>query len=182
MVHDEAEVVEALVAREHRGLPDLALLDLTVAEDGVGTVVLVPVLGGERHAHGSADALAERAGGHVDARGVVHVRVALQAAADVAQRLELLNGEEPAARENGVERGGRVALGEDEAVAVGLVGIGRVDVHVLEVQVGQDVRDGQRPAGVARLGGVNAGNDAATDLVRDASQLLVGHSASLSSV
>lgn len=61
-------------------------------------------------------------GGHVDARGVIHVGMALQVAADVAQRLEILLGEESALGEHGVQARRAVTLGKHEAVAVGLAG------------------------------------------------------------
>ena len=181
MVDDHAEVVELLVAGKHGGLPDLALLALAVAQQGVGAIVVAPVLGGNGHTHGGGDALAERTGGHVDARGVVHVGMALQVAADVAQRLQVLLGEEPALGEHGVQTRRAVALGKHKAITVGLAGIGRVDVHFLKVQIGHDVGSAERTARMAGLGSVHAGDDALPYLVGNLFELFVAHCAFLSS-
>ena len=181
MVDDHAEVIELLVAGKHGGLPDLALLALAIAQQGVRAVSIAPVLGGNRHTHGGRDTLAERAGGHVDARGVVHVGMTLQVAADMAQRLEVLLGEEPALGEHGVQARSAVALGEHKAIAVGLAGIGRVDVHFLKVQIGHDVGSAERTARMAGLGSVHAGDDALPYLVGNLFELFVAHCAFLSS-
>ena len=181
VVDDHAEVIELLVAGKHGGLPDLALLALAVAQQGVGAIVIAPVLGGNGHAHGGGDALAERTGGHVDARGVVHVGMALQVAADMAQRLEILLGEESALGEHGVQTRRAVTLGKHEAIAVGLAGIGRVDVHFLKVQIGHDVGSAERTARMAGLGSVHAGDDALPYLVGNLFELFVAHCAFLSS-
>ena len=139
------------------------------------------MLGGNGHAHGGGDALAERTGGHVNARGVVHVGVTLQGAADVAQRLEILLGEESALGEHGVQTRRAVALGKHEAIAVGLAGVGRVDVHFLKVQIGHDVGSAERTARMAGLGSVHAGDDALPYLVGNLFELFVAHCAFLSS-
>ena len=139
------------------------------------------MLGGNRHAHGGGDALAERAGGHIDARGVVHVGMTLQVAADMAQRLEILLGEEPTLGEHGVQARSAMALGEHKTVAIGLAGIGRVDVHFLKVQIGHDVGSAERTARMAGLGSVHAGDDALPYLVGNLFELFVAHCAFLSS-
>ena len=175
MVDDQAEVVQLLVAREHGGLPDLALLDLAVTKQAVGAIGIAPVLGGERHAHGSRDALAQGAGGHVDARGIVHVGVALKVAADMAQGLEVLLGEEATLGEGRIQRGSAVALGEHEAVAVGATRVCRIDVHLLEVEVGDDVGGAERTTGVPGLRCVRADHDPPPDLIGNLDEFLIAH-------
>ena len=59
VVDDHAEVIELLVAGEHGSLPDLALLALAIAQQGVRAISIAPVLGGNRHTHGGGDALAK---------------------------------------------------------------------------------------------------------------------------
>jgi hypothetical protein len=139
------------------------------------------VLGGNGHAHGGGDALAERTGGHVNARSVVHVGMTLQVAADVAQRLKILLGEEPTLGEHSVQTRCTVALGKHKAIAVGLAGMGRVDVHFLKVQIGHDVGSAERTARMAGLGSVHAGDDALPYLVGNLFELFVAHCAFLSS-
>ena len=107
--------------------------------------------------------------------------MALQVAADMAQRLEVLLGEETALGEHGVQARRAVALGEHKAIAVGLAGIGRVDVHFLKVQIGHDVGGAERTARMAGLGSVHAGDDALPYLVGNLFELFVAHCAFLSS-
>ena len=107
--------------------------------------------------------------------------MSLQVAADVAQRLEILFGEEPALGEHGVQTRCTVALGEHETIAVGLAGIGRIDVHFLEVQVGHDVGGAERTARMAGLGSVHTGDDALPYLVGNLFELYIAHCAFLSS-
>ena len=59
VVDDQAEVIERVVARKHSGLPHLALLNLAVAQQGIGAIDIAPMLSGKRHSHGSGDALAK---------------------------------------------------------------------------------------------------------------------------
>ena len=51
VVDDHTEVIELLVAGKHGGLPDLALLALAIAQQGVRAISIAPVLGGNGHAH-----------------------------------------------------------------------------------------------------------------------------------
>ena len=72
-------------------------------------------------------AMAKRAGGHVDAGRLVHVRVALQHAVEAAQRVQVRALEVALLGQGGIPDGAGVALGEDEAVAIGPVGPGWID-------------------------------------------------------
>ena len=83
VVVDDDEAAEAQVAGEGGGLVADALHEVAVAGDHVGAVVdevgaeagPQPALG-DGHADGVGEALAERAGGDLDAGGVVHLGVA----------------------------------------------------------------------------------------------------------
>ena len=122
--------VERLVAGKHRGLPVLALLHLAVAEEhedaaGVPAVALGVEAQAERHAG------AHRAPGRASPcrpprPGSVAVGVALQAAAHLAEREDLIVGDVAELHQKRVERGRRMTLGEHEAVALGVLGIGGV--------------------------------------------------------
>ena len=106
--------------------------------------------GGHRHADRVADALAERAGGGLDAGGVPVLGVARGQRAPGPQRLEVVELEPVAGQvELDVEREAGVAGGEDEPVAAGPVRVGRVVPQVaLEEQVRRR-REAHRRAGVA---------------------------------
>ena len=112
-VVDQREVAELAGRRrcEEASARD-ALLDVAVAADaedpvverrgavrGVGVEQAALPAGGHRHADGVADALAERAGGGLDAGGVAVLGVAGRLAAPGPQRLEVLELQAPAAEE-----------------------------------------------------------------------------------
>ena len=118
-----------------------ALHQAAVAEEDPGAVIDEGVAGavelgseqllGERHAHGVGQALAERAGGGLDAGRVADLGVAGGAAVELAEALEFFHRQLVAAEvEQGVEQHRAVAVGEHEAVTVGP---GRVRRVVLQV-------------------------------------------------
>ena len=117
---------------------------------------------GERHAVGNREALAQRTSGHVHARGIGHVGVALQVRAILAQGDEVLTREVTALGEGRVQRRRRMALREHQTVTLGIVGVLGVDVHLVKIEHRQDVGAGKRAARVAgacrseRLDDVNA--------------------------
>ena len=67
------------------------------------------------------------------------VGVPLEAAAELAQGGQLLPGEITQAGQDGIERRGAVALGEDEAVPVGPAEIAGPGAHLGKEQGHQDV-------------------------------------------
>ena len=163
-VQKDAEIVQLVVGRKHKGLPALALLDLAVAHDGVDPHLIQPLdLGAQGHAAGGGDALAQAAGGHIHAGDGVHIGVALQAAAQLAQGGQLLRGEKAALGQGCIKGRGRMALGKDQPVPLGPGGVGGVDPHLPEVQKGQHLRDGQAAARVAAFGAVGAFDHAKAD-------------------
>jgi hypothetical protein len=137
VVVDHDEPAEAEVAGERGGLVADALHEVAVTRDHEGVVVAQlgaeagaqPALG-DRHAGAVADALAERAGGDLDALGVVPFGVARRLRLPLAERLEVVELQAvPGQVEHRVEEDRRVAGGEDEPVAVGPVGLARVVLH-----------------------------------------------------
>jgi len=134
-----AEIVEMILGGGHHGLPDLALGQLAVAKNGVDAVVLVGLLAGQRHAGRHGNALAQGAGGHVDAGIIVHLDVAGHVALDAAEHFEVFHGEEAAQRQHGVDGGRAVALGHHKPVAVGVLRVLGIDAHLGEIQIRQHV-------------------------------------------
>ena len=77
-VNDHAQVIQVVLVGKHHGLPNLALLDLTVAQKGVHpNIILAQELGALGHTAGGADALTQRAGAHIHAGHRVHIGVTL---------------------------------------------------------------------------------------------------------
>ena len=154
-VDDGHKVVQVLMGGPHGGLPNLALLALAVAEQAEHTLRLARQLQAGGHAGGDGQALAERTGGNLDARAQVAVGMALQARAQLAQRLELLAREIAGMRERCVQRGRRMALRQNEPVAVLPLRLLRIMIHhAAEIQRGEDVGARKRAAGMSasRLG------------------------------
>ena len=149
---------------KHKGFPALALFDLAVAHDGIDVQGLACVLGTQCHAGGGRDALAQAAGGHIHARHTVHIGVALQVAADLAQSLEVFHREEAALGQRCVQAGGCVALGEHQTVTVRVLRSLRIDVHLYKIEVGQHFGDVQAAARMAALGAVCALDHAHADV------------------
>ncbi len=167
------EAAEAEVAGQRGRLVGDALHEAAVAGDHVG--VVVAHVGTEAVAHhtlgdGQADrvaeTLAQRPRGHLDARRVAALGVARRLAAPLAELAQVLEREVvPGQVQEGVLEDARVAVGENETVTVGPVGIARVVVHDAGPQhVGErGQRHGcTRVSGLGRLGRVHG--DATDDV------------------
>ena len=79
----------------------------------------------------------------------------LQARADLAQGGKFFHGEEAAQCQGAVQAGGSMALAQHKAVTILPLGVLRVDLHALKVQIGEQVSSGKASAGVAAVAGVN---------------------------
>ena len=163
-VQHNAQVGKAVVCGKHEGFPALALFHLAVAQDGVDVDGLTGVLGTQCHAAGGRHALTQTAGGHIHARGLVHVGVALQIAADLTQGLKVFHREIAALCQRCIQCRCCMALGQHQTVAVGHLGILRVNVHFHEIEVAQQLGDIQTAARMAALCAVRALDHAHADV------------------
>ena len=176
------ELAQAPGAGERAGFVRDAFHQAAVAQEHIGVVIddFMPgavELGGEdllgqRHAHGVGDALAERAGGGLDAGGVAVFGVAGGLAVELAEALQLGDRQVVAGQvQQRVDQHRAVAIGEHEAVAVGPLGVGRVVAQVMTPQHLGDLGHAHRRARVAGVGllhGVHRqGADCAGDGVED---------------
>ena len=94
----------------------------------------------------------------------------LQAPSELAQRLELFNGEIARMGQGRVKGGRRMALGHDEAVAVLFLRVPRVVIqHAAEVERREDVDAGEEVAGV--LVGTDAGDAVINELAESLREL-----------
>ena len=157
-VDDRGQVVEPVEGGVLERLPHRALGHLGVAAQAPHAVgQAVELLARERHADRDRQALAERAGGHVDPRDD-RDRVALELGAERAERQQLLVGDRAGRLEHRVVQRRRVALGEDQVVVVRVLRVLVVEPEVLlhqdRHQVGRRHR-GRRVAGVGRRGGAD---------------------------
>src|SRR5215204_2239012 len=151
-VQDGREVVELVEGGVLEGLPHRTLRHLGVAAKHPDTIgESVQVLAGEGHADPYGQSLAQRPRGHVYP-GDLGRRVSLQAAAELAERHELLVRDRARRFIDGVEQRGGVAFGEDEVVVVGVFGVVEVVAEVLAQEHGQQVGRRHGRGGVSRPG------------------------------
>ena len=93
-------------------------------------------------------------------------------AANVAQCQQITFGEEAALCQCGVQAGSGMALGENETVTILPLGIGRIYIQFLGVEIGKHIRSRQTAAGVTCLGCVGSFDDAHANLAGHGHQLL----------
>ena len=160
VVEHDVEPSEPEVAGERRGLVADAFHQAAVAGDRPDVVVDEPGAEavaqdalGDRHADGVGEALAERAGGDLDAGRVPGLGVAGRARPERAERLQVVELEPVAAEvEHRVLEDRGVAVGEDEPVAVGPFGVGGMVAHHPAVEHVGERSERHRRALVAALG------------------------------
>ncbi|MCY1235440.1 hypothetical protein D9M72_480560 [compost metagenome] len=163
VVPQRNQLVQLQRAGQRAGLVRNAFHQAAIAQENVGVVVDDIETGaveffaqqafGQRHADRVGDALAERAGGGLHARGDAEFRVAGGLAVQLAEILQLFDRQVIAAQvQQRVDQHRAVAVGQHEAVAVGPLRVGRVVLQVPAPQRHGDIRHAHRRAGVAGIG------------------------------
>jgi hypothetical protein len=155
------QLAETEVAGERGRLVADAFHETAVAGDHEGEVVLrvgaeagTQVLLGDRHPDGVGEALAERAGGDLDAEGVAGLGVAGGDGLPLAEVAQVVELEAVAAQvQQGVLQDRGVPVGEDETVTVRPARIGGVVLHDPAVEHVSERRQCHRCALVAAVGG-----------------------------
>ena len=158
MQHDHAGELE--MARDGDGLLRDALHEIAIGGQHIGMVVDdIAKFGvqhalGQGHAHGGGQALTQRAGGGLDARRVMHFRVAGGQRAHLAEIADLVDGHLFLAREvqEGVEQHGAVTGGEHETITIRPMRIRHVVFQYLGEEHGGDVGGAHGQAGMAGFG------------------------------
>ena len=106
----------------HKGVSVVIDDIVVIAVELVGQNLL-----GQCHTHGVGDALTQRAGGGLNARRVAVLRVARSLGVHLTEVFQLFDGQIVAAQvQQRVDQHGAVAVGQDKAVAVSPVGVGRI--------------------------------------------------------
>ena len=109
---------------------------------------------GDGHADGVAQALPQRSGGDLHPGGVASLRMSRRRRAPLPERTKVVELQAESAQEQQrVLQDRRVAVGEDEPVAVGPVGLGRVEAHDPAEQHVTERRQGHGRALVTGLRG-----------------------------
>src|SRR5215471_1601580 len=114
--------------------------------------------------------MTERPRAGLDARDLACVRMTVEPRERLHEVRELVFREEAAARQRDVESRRTVALAQDEAVPLRVVGLARVEPEHAVVERGQDVGRRQVAADVPESGGVYHLDVAAASLLRELPQ------------
>ena len=77
-VHKNDQVIQLPAGGHVDPFPADSLLELAVATDHIGGIVLALDLGGKGHARADGNAVSERAGGHIQPGSIVHGGVPLE--------------------------------------------------------------------------------------------------------
>ena len=139
-VDDGDKVVQVAMGSEHCGFPNLTLLALAITEQGEDGVVVAGKLHTACHAAGDGKTLTKRTGGNLDAGQKIHIGVTLKARSEFTKRGQFFLGEVARLGKRSVQRRSRMTLGEDEAIAILVLGIRRVVLHRVEIKHRQNVR------------------------------------------
>ena len=166
VVPEGDQLVELPGAGQRAGLVRDAFHEAAVADEGVGVVVDDGETGaveldaqellGEREADGVGQSLADRAGGRLDAGGVAVFGVAGQAAAQLAEVLDVVQRHVIAGEmQHRIDQHRRMAVGQHEAVAVDPLRVGRIMVEVARPQGGAHFRHAHGGTRMAATGGLH---------------------------
>ena len=147
-VCDAAHVVELVMLRHLRGLPDRSFSRLAIAQQHVGPVVGFEAPRIQRDAHRRADALSERPGRHVDERQSRR-GMALEIGIETPELHQFVGIDRPGLRPRGIQQRCRVPLRQDETVTVWILRVRRIEPHLREEQRRHDVRGGTTARGMS---------------------------------
>ncbi|MNH99974.1 hypothetical protein D3C73_527570 [compost metagenome] len=160
VVPEEDELIELQVAGKRDGFVGDAFHQAAIAVDHVCIVILqvgaefvAQLAFGNRHADGIGDALAERAGGGLDAGGVTVFRMTGGLGAELAKALQVLDGHVfiTGQIQQRIKKHRTVAGRQHEAIAVRPVRFRRVELQIFGEQDRCHVGHAHRHARVAGI-------------------------------
>ena len=154
------------MGRSHGRLPHLPFLQLAVAKHRIDAVCLAVQPQTQRHADGHRKSLPEGSGTDFDSRASTCCRGAPAGGCPGGAASSGLRRGSTRLGQCHIESRRCMSLGEDETVPAVPGRIGRVVAHLVEIEGGDHVDGGQRPAGVTRLRLVQRLDDCDTQLPR----------------
>ena len=144
--HDRGEAAEPEPAGELHRLPVAALVELGVADQADTRAPGARAPQAERRAHRDGQAVPERAARDLHARDEQAIGVIAQRRVEAAEAGQAVDVDEALGGQDRVVGGRAVALGEQEAVALGIVGGARVQAQDAVVEDPQHVERRERAA------------------------------------
>ena len=169
------QIGQPVLVGEEEAFPVLPLVQLAVPDDHpCGAVPAVhPVAKG--YAAGAADALTEAAGGHIDPRSFVPVRMAGETAAALVQLPKHTLREKALHGQGGVNGGARMAFGDHQLVPIGPVGTFGVIAHEFPVEQTDRFHDAHGAADMAEADVTKGGKGLHPDLFRKNAEFLTAN-------
>ena len=164
IVHDDAQVIQFTESRQHGGLPYLAFLNLAVSQKGVDPEILTVHFRAQGHAHSGGDPLSQGTGGHIHPRDV-DAGMPLQVRTKLTEGGQILRREKSPVRQCGIESRGIMSFGEHKPVPDLPVRVGRVNLHLLKIQIGEHIRRGKGASRMPCLCAVDCGDDPFPDVI-----------------
>ena len=161
VVHDGHHVIQLMERAGHGRFPDLPFLDLAVAQHHVGAR-RPPSRRAASPIPSASDRPSPSEPVEASSDGMKRMSgMALVNRAELAQGVQLVERGIGIAglRHHGVEHRRGVSLGKNEAVAIRQGGILRIDVHVVEIQLHQNLHRRERPPGWPDSGGADHHHD-----------------------
>ena len=149
VIQKDRQIIQLLMRRKQRCLPDFALLAFAVTDDGIDTHIRAVHLRCLGHADRGEDPLAERARRYVDAADLQPITVARQVRPVLVERQQLLAAQKPAQAQKRVDGWGRMSLGHDEPVTLRPVRVLIIQAHGVIEQNRERVHDQHGAADMA---------------------------------
>ncbi len=163
VIVEGGELVQPQGAGQRADLVGYAFHQAAIAEEHIGVVVddlMTRLIELRRHdflrqgeAHGVGQALTQRTGGGLDAGGVAELRMARGLAVQLAEVLQVVDGQVVAGQvQQRVDQHRAVAVGQHEAVAIGPQRVGRAVFQMVAPEHFGDVRHAHGGTGMAAVG------------------------------
>ena len=143
VVHDGDQVIEMMLRGKQDRFPVGTLVAFTVAEQTEDAPGLGIPLACQRHARCHGQTVPQRASGYFDARHVFMGGMTSETRAILVESVQPIEGKEARFRQHCIVGGAAMALAENEAVAIGPVGLFGTEREGLAVEDGQELDHGE---------------------------------------
>ena len=141
MVDDGDQIIQLILMRLQCRFPDRAFVALAVAQHAVHAPIGVVLLAAQRHACRHAQPVTQRTGGKLHTRHALVAHMPGQARAVGVMGGKLLHREKAALRQCRIHRRARMALGENQPIAIFPLRILRVNAQDAGVEHRHNLRD-----------------------------------------
>ena len=140
IIHNHHKIVQFAEPGKHGRFPYLPFLDLSVPEQGVDTEIPSRKLCPKSHSGCCGNPLSQRTRGHVNPRHMLQAGMSLQVGTQMAQRGKILHRKIAPVCQGGIKPRSRMPFGKHKTVPVLHLGILRVNIHFLKIEICKNIR------------------------------------------